>query len=333
MYRMSLETSFFNMQMTNLFIGLFSRHPLLRPHSFLIGQLGYGIHSIEPSFSSLGKTINPEGIAYSESRAHTLLTEWTGARALSSEKREQIRRYLCVSSSELETNAKIKLEACDSHSIWLVVPPASLQSFSSVLDDVSQKSLIICSFSQSLKGRYCVNFGSGSFQDSKLSKIFSENMEFRRVPQGYISIPLENLRDKRFSDSVIQQVVTFIVNERNKFTVEDICKSMIGIWISLSHTKKKSIDKAVKRVMKELSQQTCCRNWLIYESPYWKVFDMSKAKLKKFLHAVEIGDGSSSVDEALGTTIAVDTDEEHKGTVSGQQIGLDLDGNFSDGLL
>ena len=74
---MTLETSSFNLKITNLFIGLLKNHPFLRPHSVQIKQLSYYLHSIEPSFKSKSKIINPEAIAYSKSSKHTLLTEWT----------------------------------------------------------------------------------------------------------------------------------------------------------------------------------------------------------------------------------------------------------------
>jgi len=79
-----------------------------------IYRLGYSIHSIEPSFTSQENTVNPEAIAHSPTRQHTLLTEWTAAQSLSYEKKEQIRRYLLVNASELETNAGVPLDACSS---------------------------------------------------------------------------------------------------------------------------------------------------------------------------------------------------------------------------
>ena len=312
------------MHMTNLFIGLFSSHLLLRPYSTSIGKLGYGIHSIEPSFLSEDRTINPEAIVCSERQRHTLLTEWTSSNTLSYEKREQILRYLRVSENDLKENAKVKSEACSSHSVWLTVPPSSLQSFGEIIKYTNSR-LLLCSFARSPAGEYCVSFSAGSVLDNKLQAILNQTMQFRRVPEGYITIPLENLRDTRFSDGVIQQVVTFLVRENSQFTVEDICKSMIGIWISLSGIKKKSITRAVKRVMKGLSQQSCCDGWLVYERPYWKTHNFSKAKLKKFLKAVEtdsIGEEESEADEEY--KLPEDLSEEELETIC-QQIDLDFD--------
>lgn len=143
---MTLEISFFNLQMTNLFIGLFSKHRLLRPHSISIHQLGYSIHSIEPSFTSQGNTINPEAIVYSSARQHTLLTEWTAASSLSHKKGEQIRRYLLVEENDLANSARVALEACGSCSLWVTVLPTSLETFKKIINNTNSDRLLLCSF-------------------------------------------------------------------------------------------------------------------------------------------------------------------------------------------
>jgi hypothetical protein len=285
---MTLEISFFNLQMTNLFIGLFSRHPLLRPHSMSIYRLGYSIHSIEPSFTSQENTVNPEAIAHSPTRQHTLLTEWTAAQSLSYEKKEQIRRYLLVNASELETNAGVPLDACSSCSIWVMVLPTSLQTFQDIIDATSSDRLLLCSFDQLLTGEYCIKFHSGSICDTELSSILTQTMKFKRIPEGYLPIPMENLRDQRVTDGVVQQVVAFLIKKKYEFSVEDICEAMIGIWTYFQNDKKTAIRGAVKRVMRELSCQNYCRDWLTYNSPNWKAHNLSKSKLDKFIYAVQV---------------------------------------------
>lgn len=201
---MTLEISFFNLQMTNLFIGLFSSHPLLRPHSVSIHRLGYSIHSIEPSFTSQGNTINPEAIVCSSVRQHTLLTEWTAASSLSYEKGEQIRRYLLVDANDLINSARVTLDACSSCSLWVTVLSTSLQTFKDIVDDTNSDRLLLCSFCRIPTGEYCIEFYSGNIRDAELSSILTKNMKFKRIPEGYLPIPIENLRDQRFTDGVIQ---------------------------------------------------------------------------------------------------------------------------------
>ncbi len=273
--------------MTNLFIGLFSKHPLLRPHSASIHQLGYSIHSIEPSFSSQGNTINPEAIVYSPVRKHTLLTEWTAASSLSHEKYQQIQRYLFVEENDLINSACVALDASKSCSLWVTVLPTSLQTFKDILDSTNNDRLLLCSFHQLATGEYRIEFCAGNVRDAELSLILGKNMEFKRIPESYLPIPIENLRDQRFTDGVIQQIVAFLTTQKYKFTVEDICMSMIGIWTCLSDDKKKAIRQATKRVMRELSQKKYCSSWLIYNSPNWEANSMSKFELNKFVNAVK----------------------------------------------
>ncbi|MDG2989687.1 hypothetical protein L3556_01875 [Candidatus Synechococcus calcipolaris G9] len=290
---MTLEISFFNLQMTNLFIGLFSKHPLLRPHSVSIHKLGYSIHSIEPSFTSQGNTVNPEAIVYSPARKHTLLTEWTAANSLSYEKGEQIRRYLLVDANDLINSARVALDACRLCSLWVTVLPTSLQTFKDIIDSTNSDRLLLCSFCRVPTGEYCIEFHSGNIRDTELSLILTENMKFKRIPEGYLPIPIENLRDQRFTDGVIQQVVAFLIRKRYEFSVEDICDAMIGIWAYLSTEKKRGVREAVKRVMRELLQQSYCRDWLTFNYPNWEARNLPKSKLDKFINAVK-ADGITS---------------------------------------
>ncbi|NJL56714.1 hypothetical protein HC928_17315, partial [bacterium] len=148
--------------------------------------------------------------------------------------------------------------------------------------------LLLCSFDQILTGEYCIEFYSGNIRDTELSSILTQTMKFKRIPEGYLPIPMENLRDQRFTDGVVQQVVAFLIRKRYEFSVEDICEAMIGIWIYFSNDKKTAIRGAVRRVMRELSHQNYCKDWLIYNSPNWEAHSLSKSKLDKFIHAVQV---------------------------------------------
>ena len=285
---MNQEISSFNSKMTNIFIGLFSKNPLLRPYSLKIHNLGYKIHSIEPSFKSKGKIINPEAIAYSDNRNHALLTEWTAANSLSDEKEKQIRRYLLVDSDDLRKigSANVDFNANGSCSLWVTVLPDSLQTFQNIFDNTNSGRLVLCSFYQLPTGEHCIEFHSGNISDTELSSIISTNMKFKRIPEGYLPIPIEDLKDPRVSDSVIQQVITFLIRENYEFSVEDICESMIEIWNYLPTEKRKGIIKAVKRIMRNLASRQYCRDWLVYERPNWKARNLSKTNLNKFISKV-----------------------------------------------
>lgn len=69
---------------------------------------------------------------------------------------------------------------------------------------------------------------------------------------------------------------------------------MIGIWTYLSTEKKRGIREAVKRVMRELIQQSYCRDWLTFNYPNWKASNPSKSKLDKFISAVKVDELTSA---------------------------------------
>lgn len=287
---MNLETSSFNLEITNLFIGLFDNNILLRPHSQAIYELGYSIHSIEPKFNSQGNTINPEAIACSSSKHHTLLTEWTNAKELSSEKKEQISNYLRIEQSDLVNNAKISQDACNFYSLWVVVSPKSLDSFQEIIE-IANNNLTLCCFGKMPTGEYFINFHSGDVLDPKLSSIITQNMKFARIPNSYIPIPFDDLTNKKFTDGVFQEIVSFYIKQRHEFSIKDICQAMFIIWRYLGTEKQKAIQNAVKRVMLRISQIPIKTNedWLVYNKDFsqWEIRNLSKQNFDKICNYMQ----------------------------------------------
>jgi hypothetical protein len=275
--------------MTNIFIGLFKRHRFLIPYSIHIHEIGYTIQSIEPSFQSNNRTINPEAIACSNTKEHTLLTEWTSAQALSYDKKQQISRYLAVTSNDLINNANIESTASVAHSLWVTVRPDSLESFKEIINNNNHNRILLCSFDELPTGEYCIDFHLGNLLDNELSLILQQTIKFDKIPQGYIPLPIDNLKNERFKDAVIQEIVNRLVKVKSEyeFSIEDICASIFSIWSYVGDTKKKSIRNAVKKIMREISNTKDCKKWLKYENSNWKVYDFSKSKLNKFLENVK----------------------------------------------
>ena len=211
---------------------------------------------------------------------------WTSLKYLNEEKQEQIDRYLSIELQDLIENAKVRTEYCLAYSLWLVILPTSKDSFQKIKSKHNDNKLLISTFDQATSGEYHLNFHSGNVKDSALSSILQKDMNFKRIPEGYISVPMENFKDPKFRDAIIQQLVTFLVIRKSKFSVTEICQGCFSIWEYFPAGKQKSIEKAAKKILKKLDEKTYFGKWLIYDHPYWELHEFSDTKLQKFINLV-----------------------------------------------
>jgi hypothetical protein len=287
---MNQEASCFNLRMTNLFIGLFGKNVLLRPYSRDIAALGYTLYGIEPSFQSSNGTVNPEGIVCSDKTGHCLLAEWTAASRLSSEKNLQILKYLGVNSRDLLTGTDISEKSLTGVSTWVVVTGASLSSFLPIIDS-SDGNLLLSSFDWIDNKKFHLKFHKGDLKDSSLSSILSSPMVFDRIPEGYMSVPLDDFRSDRFRDGIIQEIISLSIQsmadkEVVSVSLEEIAKRIFTVWDYIDAEKQRGIIRAIKRGMREISRNTSSKDWLCWETPYWVIKIPSQSYINQFVRSV-----------------------------------------------
>lgn len=267
-------TPSFNLAMLNLFVGLVTGNRLLRPVSQEIRNLGYRLHSIEHSFESSSHQVNPEALACSESQQHTLLVEWTQAPRPDERKRQQIIRYTKVTTEDLMNKAAVPPRASRASGTWLVVAPGAAKDYESLVSFCADGRLMLCTFTLGMSQGFSISHEAGALSNTQLSAILSRGIVGRRIPMGFVRVPMDNLQCEEFAEQVIQQIVSFAVKEHLRFSAEEIAEAMFGRWRVLSLRRRLSITKATSHIVREFAGKAYAGSLLVrikQSPPTWHI--------------------------------------------------------------
>lgn len=286
---MYLNSQSFNLHFTNLFIGLFLGHPFLRPYSLSFHKLGYNHLRLEPKFKYLNdnqsKEINPDAIL--ANTENIILIEWTSEQAISDRKKTQITKYI---HPKTFSSVKQKLNGIDNSDsnikLWIVIRPEANKDYKNFIGQTHGNSTFLSLFYHNEEG-FILDYSIGEFYDKNFNKIFDKQMIFNRIPEGYISISLDDFSSVKFKDGIIQEIVSLMLKEKSKFTIDDIYTGMFPIWNYFSEEKRRQVEQQVKNHIRSLRDSYNIQDWFVYSSPnsieIYESFDSMKFKgfLKK----------------------------------------------------
>jgi hypothetical protein len=293
---MYLTTQSFNIHFINVFIGLFSGHPFLIPQSRKIHALGYNFLQLEPKFEYIcdenNKTINPDAIC--SNTDNIIFLECTSEQNISPKKRNQIHKYLHQGAFQAIAKACVNTDISDSNvRLWIVVRPEAKDSFNhfinNVINNIDQEKIILSLFSYEEKIGFVLNHDIGQFMDKDFNTILNSRIIFKRIPEGYISIPLDDYKNIKFTDGIIQEIVSLVSRDKSKFTTLDLCYGMFPIWNYFSDNKKHEIERQVKDYIRGLCNSYNINEWFVYTPPgIIEIYEsFSSAKFKNFLKRLQ----------------------------------------------
>jgi len=268
----------FSRLMANLFFGPMGGHRSLAPASVKIRELGYRLFRIEPSFATDDGAVNPDAMACSDMRQHTLIAEWTGKWYPYKTKPEQIRRYLRVEKKDLLA-AGLRSEAASTSSTWVVVRRRAATKYDVLLDSVGScpDKLMLCTFEPKRPCR--LRHRRGNLADEELCALMKAGMTFEHIPLGYARVATDHLTVPTLAEAVSQEVVSLAVNRQDRFTVKELCAALFHIWGQLGQARQSQISKAVNKTVKKLASDEYCGRWLRQAkrgtNPAWSLVGMT----------------------------------------------------------
>jgi hypothetical protein len=264
----------FDLLVTNFFIALVRGHRALHPVSDAVRKLGYVIFRIEASFAIMSGSVNPDGLACSEQRGHSVIAEWTEATKPDNRKVEQIRRYLKITPSDLVQKAGVPPKSAEKCSLWLIVLPRAVPGFSKELADTHNEHAMLCSFRAGPGNSGALKYEKGLMRDAELSRLLSKAIEARRIPLGYVRVSLSDLGERHLAKPVLQEMVSLVVKGADAFTAEELGEGVYGIWRQLDVGKRTAIVRAIDKMLKTLTKAEYAENWVERVGkarPRWRV--------------------------------------------------------------
>jgi len=190
------------------------------------------------------------------------LAEWTGLDAPDSSKKEQIRRYLSVKREDLVDRAAVRTSAASANSTLLVVRPSAVGSFRAVCGQTQGGRLMLSSFACPPESGYRLEYQDGDLSDAGLARLLKGEVTANRVPRGYVRVLTHDLSVGSMAEVVIQQLVSFAAKKRFDFTLEDFCSQVFSVWRLFDVAKRRSIAKAVARVLSQLVRKRYAQRWI-----------------------------------------------------------------------
>jgi hypothetical protein len=297
------ESSKFNLQMLNLWLGL-CRGDTGLPSD--IRSLGYRDKWIEFAFSTKnGDKVNPELIITSFKTGHTILFEWKHGDNTDS---DQLRRYSEVTSNDLNSKAAIPGNECKLHDVCLIGLSEHFERLQLGLTNSGLPFPLLVLTDEGIEKKL------NSFVISDLNQVFNPKLAFNPslIPTQLVPFDRES-EDWEIAEHIMPNIVIYMITGEPSFSLDQLARDSMSIWnVVLAPFYKGELRNRIKRIVNAASDfefrgyfQKDKKITHHIDSAVWKItYDATKLpfdkrsqesrKLKtlqtEFIHALQTGE-------------------------------------------